>query len=82
MNVTHNIAEMYVDIREDSKESECAIEKLRAEMTKEQRKLLLVIIDEYFDKTESMAYKNFERGFHLGIRLGREVFSRRSKDYL
>lgn len=82
MNVTKKIAERFVDEKADSIELKAAIAQLRAGMTKEQRKQLLFILDEYEEKVYDAMYDNFERGFCLGVRLGREVFSRRGKDYL
>ncbi len=63
MKVLQKIAETYVDNGEDSPELDSAIEKLRAGISKEQKSLLLKIMDEYIDRIDYAAYRNFKHGF-------------------
>lgn len=82
MNMTHKIAEMFVTSKSDTPEMEQALKELRDGMTREDKIRLLDVIDGKNLNIHDASFDNFERGFRLGIRLGREVFSRRLKDYL
>ncbi len=79
MKVLQKIAETYVDEGEDSPALESAIQKLRAGISKEQKSLLLKIMDEYSDRIDYAAYRNFKYGFRMGVHLGRELFSQNKK---
>lgn len=79
MKVLQKIARTYVDIGEDSPALEIAIETLRAGISREQKSLLLKIIDEYSDRIDYAADRNFKYGFRMGVHLGRELFSQNKK---
>lgn len=79
MHVLNKIAETYVDTGQDSPALESAIQKLRAGISKEQKSLLLIIMDEYLDRVDYAAYRNFKYGFRMGVHLGRELFSQNKK---
>lgn len=79
MKVLQKIARTYVDIGEDSPALESAIETLRAGISREQKSLLLKIIDEYSDRIDYAADRNFKYGFRMGVHLGRELFSQNKK---
>ena len=79
MKVLQKIAQTYVDIGEDSPALESAIETLRAGISREQKSLLLKIIDEYSDRIDYAADRNFKYGFRMGVHLGRELFSQNKK---
>lgn len=82
MSITKDIAEMFVTSYRETPEMKQALKELREGMTMEDKIRLLDVIDGKNLNIHDASLDNFERGFHLGIRLGREVFSRRSKDYL
>lgn len=79
MHVLNKIAETYVDTGQDSPALDSAIQKLRAGISKEQKSLLLKIMDEYLDRVDYAAYRNFKHGFRMGVHLGRELFSNNKK---
>lgn len=79
MKVLQKIAETYVDTGQDSPALESAVQKLRAGISKEQKSLLLRIMDEYLDRVDYAAYRNYKYGFSMGVHLGRELFSQNKK---
>lgn len=79
MHVLNKIAETYVDTGQDSPALENAVQKLRAGISKEQKSLLLRIMDEYLDRVDYAAYRNYKYGFSMGVHLGRELFSQNKK---
>lgn len=79
MNVLNKIAETYVVTGQDSPALESAVQKLRAGISKEQKSLLLKIMDEYLDRVDYAAYRNYKYGFRMGVNLGRELFAQNKK---
>lgn len=74
MHVLNKIAETYVDTGQDSPALENAVQKLRAGISKEQKSLLLKIMDEYLDRVDYAAYRNYKYGFCMGVHLGGSCF--------